>query len=551
MEHSEIMHTWAHALNVVAAEEGVSPLDIGALFDRLRTLDKTPFQVQFVISEFSGSLEAGRLVDFLRDIGNEFLNTAKTSVSDVKELNEMREARFYKPLETWHQDMMSALNTLRDSIARLSLGISGRLIGGKDGIFDVGTDLMLVRLKPGVQFPLNEVLLAPSEISMSFFAVEDDGGKFLIDVGVPKSAQITADTDENKHEDLLSLCTGEFWKQEFPPTTVETNGDVHAGCKHFPTHDRVVLLTVGSSALSLRADIANLSKHLATVQKDEDGLGDLFSLSFSSAPKSPEVTPELAPVSLTIVQSPTAETIAYVTSPTAETAALRSPAVMKESFSETALAPTSVSPFPSPSAKAQPTHPAESTPLYNLGLECLPGLFAQLTIRDFRMMGAPRRMSRFVKSTIHKQKLDQATLPPAPATSKVIGEMLKEIKGERAAEIKASIDNVTTIHTNNDTSSNKENDENNSKNDSEDEDKKDIDPVEVAVHSVMSEIGSESMLFRFTQSLDITVEEYGRIFVTLSRSNNKRTDARAFVFANTFLASDLFEKITVVQKALG
>lgn len=129
---------------------------------------------------------------------------------------------------------------------------------------------------------------------------------------------------------------------------------------------------------------------------------------------------------------------------------------------------------------------------YMVSLQCLPELFAQLTIHDLRLMGAPRRITRFVKSTIAESKKE-------------------EKKTDETKELGA---------------------------------------VEVALQSFMSEIGSDSMLCRFTQSLDITVQE-NRMFLALSQSNNKESDGRAFVFANTFITRDLFDKVTLLRHALG
>lgn len=733
MEYSEIMRTWQHALNTITAEDGLSPIDLQVMFDRLRLLDKVPFEVRYVISEFSGSIEASRLVDFLKDMGNEFLNAAKTDLTDVKVLNEMRKVRTFHEIDVWHKDTTKLLTQATNSLQKVSVALSGKLLGGKNGIFDVGTDSILVRLKPGAKFHINEYVMSPSDLSMSLFAVEDDGGKFIVDVGVPKSEKITEELKETEYDALLSLCTGEFWKKQNIRGEAEEAAEVYEGCKHFPTHDRVVMLTVGPSKMSLRADVASLIKNLQAMQKDDEGLADVLTVGFkptldnasathdafpkttsvapstsspvprtsiseflndvspvqsassttaSIAPRTStslsapatsaslsdlsDVLPSTAPrtsISLSTTSAPStssnlstsadlsstaaqstsislftattqtsASQIASSTSILGSTSAPTTPIVTTPqttiSSASVALPPLDLPPVKHASAPPSPTNattihlsapvppvsavglsatatalteglssttsssPTKATvdvdstditpvkrnsisganaeasnlsnkstsavkrnslgngspptssaaskdasllgsssklPSYTLGLDCVPDLFAELKIRDFRLMGAPRRISRFIHSTIRQtiQGKNGEDVDKKEAVDPVVDIEVKQPNALTSTSLSENIDK---------------------KNESK-ENSSELDPIHVALRHFVRDIGSESMLCRFTQSLDVTVQD-NKLFVTLSRSSNKQIDSRPFVFCNTYIAADLYEKVMRVHSAI-
>lgn len=742
MEYTEIMRTWQHALNTVTAEEGLSVIDLEVMFARLRLLDKVPFEVRYVISEFSGSLEAGRLVDFVKDIGNEFLNAAKTDLTDVKVLNEMRKVRSFHEIDVWHKETSELLAQATQSIQKVSMAVTGKLLGGKKGIFDVGVDSILARLKPGIELPVSEYLMAPSDLSMSLFAIEDDSGKFIIDVGVPKTEKITEELKETEYDELLSLCTGEFWKRENNRTEALKAAEVYEGCKHFPTHDRVVMMTLGPSQLSLRADIASLIQNLTALEKDKNGMADLLTLGFkpssaghddaktssgslsrrtslsfsdssrssvssstTTAPRtssSSSTTDSLVPRSSTSLFTssgtdnlsstaprtsvssastsapstassaseayatalssnipPTSIPLATTTSTTSsdssadnassaaprtsislstetaparlstsqsasstshdsttDTSALTLPQTTISSAS-VALPPADLPPAKSVSAPPSPINtvafhlaapvPAASTvglsatvtalldgtspttvseastkaasatsdssparrnslgappaaelsrstsqsssavkrnsfsnagsgaasnsstrPSYTLSLTGVPDLFAELKIRNFHIMGAPRRISRFVHKTIKQT---------AQGTEKDTNE---------SASVSASTETKPATTSELPSTSSLENSEKKTESKGS---TSELDPISVALRHFIRDIGSESMLCRFAQGVDVTVRD-DKLYLTLSRSNNKEVDSRPFVFSNTYIAQDLFEKVMKVYNAV-
>lgn len=163
-------------------------------------------------------------------------------------------------------------------------------------------------------------------------------------------------------------------------------------------------------------------------------------------------------------------------------------------------------------------------------------------------MGAPRRISRFVRATIEQTQtqsgydISKKMIPVgahnnagdigATSTSTTTAELKSE---EKRSEVKDAAPSTSTTEE-------KRGEESDAKTVSE------LDPLHVALHSVLHDIGSDSMHCRFAQSLNITVQD-DKLFVTLSRLNKQALE-RPFVFCNSYVARDLFEKVMLVQSAI-
>jgi len=162
-------------------------------------------------------------------------------------------------------------------------------------------------------------------------------------------------------------------------------------------------------------------------------------------------------------------------------------------------------------------------------------------------MGAPRRISRFVHSSI-KQTADKAQAIDKALDEGVSASVATEKKQQSTSSGSPST-SVTSTSTSTSTSASTSSSGNSEKKTGSQAAPSELDPLSLAVRHFIRDIGSESMLCRFAQALDITVRD-DKLYLTLSRSNNKEVDSRPFVFSNSYIAQDLFEKVMKVYAAV-
>jgi hypothetical protein len=352
-------------------------------------------------------------------------------------------------------------------------------------------------MKPKIALPFEVINTAPAETAVSFFATESEqgSGKFVVDAGVPKSHDIVKDehaegiseapafenpsfmlsiagieTVNNSSLVLREAGSGNQYKQSSFDTPGVNIEEVYTDSKYFPTHDRIIMATLGSMSQALKADTAALMRALSvSAEKSVDVFKVTYGLAASSTP---------------------------------------------------------------------------SKPVYDLDISSLDCLCYEVNVHDARIIGSPRRITRFVQYSLREQQ--QLPQPDVKERAPDSLEIVRE-------------DSTESLDANNNTATN-----NNNTIALEMLGLDGETGAEAALNSFLSDVASESMLLTFHQALRI--EDINEQLLVCFDSRRQRrkpacvaappsangnnetvavdsSTSPAFVFSNVYFAWDVVKNV--------
>ncbi len=549
-EWAQIVQTWQRACDSFCAEDGLPPINLERIFQRALQLDKQPLEVNYTISRNEGAANASRTLDTLRTIALRALEKERES-AEAKHLGRLQTAKIAAAVEkvaAAHAAGTAFLEDLRSVLrSELSVSLKGQLLSGQnDSIFDVGGDFFRAAVSPvvtGLQLP-RQIDLEPSDQSMSFFAVEDDGaGRFCFDLGVPeeqvvgsrrdstnvqvplmvgedaaggeegktpaaaaagprrRAAAVASQGPGTDTEDPLFLLSvahapsrisaeqghdhrgedarsggggggggggGEgHWRdasgrKRRRSTTVATVNRAYARNPHFPTHERLIMVTLGTADVALRVDPTKLAAALAAHgEAGADGKVDMFRV----------------------------KTL--------------------------------------PAASASPA-------AYQLDVSTVPGTSLHVDVEDFHVVGSPLRLAEWVSSMIH-----QAAEQEAAGSGVGFGGGGGDGGGDGGDDGGVADDDAASVASSQRTESAQA-----------------LSAVVAALSSLGTDLKSRHLVLRFCATWNVKVAEDGKVFVRFSNSGTDEAAAEgtdgappAWFFQNVYFVQDVFANLAAIREA--
>jgi hypothetical protein len=281
-EYIEIINEWNKAIQSFCIEDHIKPiLNIELILQSALLLHRQPQELTIRINKTGIHCNCNSMIDFIRIISLKALEEQKNIIDKEEEKKKKKKKKKDTATTVYHNNTKSKNIALgvekiaevhRDTHEMLkyfsfmlqpSIGVSlnGELLSGKLAVFDIGGRYLNASINPCFQFNFPSLDIAPSDSSISMYAVEVEDGRFVVDLGIPTIDFKDETTDEIKEEDPLLLldlakAPSAILTQQ-SPVSVATSATIDFAFGQnpaFPDHDRLLIINMGSSEFGLRVD---------------------------------------------------------------------------------------------------------------------------------------------------------------------------------------------------------------------------------------------------------------------------------------------------------
>ena len=502
-EYTQIVAEWKKCIASFCVEDGVTPiLDFELVLQSALQLDLQPQELTVRVNKTDIAVNCNALVDFFRTFGLKTLEEQHSKQGSgngsTKEQTQIafgveKIAEFHRQA---HQTLRSLACLLRPSVY---ISLTGELLSGQQSVFDVGGEFFRASINPSIQFDVPPLDLAPSDSSISLYAVENLDGRFVVDLGVPPMDEIDEQVvslaapvvvDPRMQPDPLRLldlakAPSAILSQQVQATVGEDNVNFAYGTNpSFPNHDRLLIINMGKTEIGLRVEPKEAKLYFDKLVLEETKAAKVFEMG---------LTPNFS-----------------TTAATAATAA------------------TVATPVTSPS--------------YLFNMSALPGAQLYVDVQHFHVVGSPLRLARFVSSMI---------LNPATGNEDV---------GEETVEGKGSEGNAQKEHTSGEEKTIENTIE--EKNGESDEKKTYNRAVESFFESLKNDLQGKHMVFQFSYDLSVAKTDDKSVFVNVKQTKTEtghpvegeeeegENSKPTFCFQNVYFVKYLLQTINSVAQVM-